>query len=62
MSLSEILSAHNNNLHQQSTALNTNPSQSTIESARILKPKRSLNFISKKHEAERIDTENEKIM
>ena len=60
MSLNEILT---HNLNQSRSALNTNASQSTIiESARILKPKRSLNFINKKHEAERIDTENEKIM
>ena len=61
MSLNDILAA--NNMNMSSSVLHTAESSSSImDSGRILKPKRSLNFITKKHEAERIDIENEKIM
>ena len=63
MSLNEILTANNFVNNQSNSALHTNASTGSImDSGRLLKQKRSLNFINKKQEAERIDTENEKIM
>lgn len=56
MNLNEILAANNSSLQTNAS------SSSIIDTGRILKPKRSLNFLTKKQEAERIDEENEKIM
>lgn len=55
MQLADIMS--------NTSMLQTNMSQSTmIDSSQPMKQKRSLNFINKKREAERIDQENIQIM